>query len=161
MADKKEKKEKAPKAAKGEKSPKKKGIPLLAMIPIGIVAVAALPVTMIVVAGLIPSAVIAMTDRNPKRNQTVAVVALNIASTLYVALLLLKQGFSVEYAIKLLSQPIHFAIMWGGAGIGLALMTFVPQAVAQVLSSLAEIKIQKYRENQTELKKIWGDQVGQ
>jgi hypothetical protein len=158
MAGKKEKKEKAPKGAKGGK---KKGLPLLALIPLAIAGVAALPVTLVMVAGLIPSIVIAFTDRNPKRNLTVAVVALNIASTLYVVLLLLKQGFSIDYAIRLLSQPVHFAIMWGGAGIGLALMSFVPQAVAQVLSSVAEIKIQKYRDNQNEMKKTWGDQVGQ
>ncbi len=164
MADKKAKAgaKKEAKAAKGEAAPKKKGgISILLLVPLAIAAVVGLPATLVALAGMVPTFVAWFTDRSPKRSMLVAVGVLNITSTLYVVLMLVIKEFSLDYAARLLSDPANYMIMWGGAGLGMALYTFVPQAVAQVLAVVAEGKIKKYREHQAELKKIWGDQVGQ
>lgn len=167
MADKKAKpaakKEAGKKEAKGAKAgaAKKGGTPILLLIPLFIGAVAALPATLVAIAGLVPAFVAWFTDRSPKRSMMVAVGILNLTSTLYVVLMLVTKEFSLDYAVRLLSDPANYMIMWGGAGLGMALYSFVPQAVAQVLAVLAEGKIKKYRDHQVELKKTWGDQVGQ
>jgi hypothetical protein len=65
----------------------------------------------------------------------------------------------LDYAIRMLQDPLNWLIMWGGAGIGLALLTLIPPVVAQVLTSISEFKLQKIKVNQAEIRKIWGEDV--
>ncbi len=158
MADKKEKKEKAPKAEKVKSG--KKGLPLPLMIVLVIIGLIFLSITLVLVVGMLPAIVLSATDRSPKRNLTVGVGALNLSSTLYVIFALIKRGPTVEYAIQLLMDPANYLIMWAGAALALVLHKVIPAVVAQALAGMAEIKIQRLRENQKELKKTWGDGVG-
>jgi hypothetical protein len=158
MADKKEKAAKPAKAAKAKGS--KKGGRLKLLIITLIVAGCAVPaIGLIVLAGMIPSIVMGLTDRSHNKALSVCVSAPNAAGCLQAIIMMLPRGLSIEGAMNLLMQPETFLVMWGSAALGLGLFTFIPPLIAGVLASMAELKIGRLRHNQKELKRIWGDDV--
>ena len=148
-----------------EKKPAKKGgVGLIAFLIIIVGGLCLLPVTLIMLAGLIPSFAIAMSDRGRAKHFTVCVAALNCVGVVHMILELFKRNavttFSgIEYPMRLLSEPINWLIMWGGAGLGYALFAVIPPAIANLLSAMAQSKIETYKKNLTELQKTWGNDV--
>jgi hypothetical protein len=157
MADKKPKAEKAAKPGKEKKAGSKRKLLLFALIAVGVVIPGA---GVIMLAGLLPSLVIGLTDSSRGKSLTVCVASLNAAGVLHVVLELMRQGFSFEYALGLIYQPQTYIIMWGAAALGFGFFTFIPGLVAQAMAGMAEGKITRLRHNQQELKRLWGDQVG-
>lgn len=148
--------------AKPEKTAKagsKKGLPLFVIMLLGIIGLGALPVTLILIAGLIPTLVMAFTDRNPARHLTVCVGALNLVGISFVVLQMVKKGYGLDYALQLLIRPENWAIMLGGAALGYAIHTVIPPLVAQVLAAMAEGRVGKLKTNQQDIKKSWGAEV--
>jgi hypothetical protein len=153
-------KAKPAKQAKGKGEGKKGGNRLLAFIPLLFVAMTVLPLSMIALVGLIPTLVVLATDKSGARHMTATVGALNVAGVAAVALNLFKSGlYDFDYAIRLVTDPVNLAIMWGGAGVGTALFAFVPPMVAQALVVFSEIKIRKLKGHLADLVKMWGDEV--
>jgi hypothetical protein len=159
MAD----REPKPKTAKPGKEKKagssgtKRKLLIFALIAAGIAVPGA---GVVMLAGLLPSLVIGLTDSSRGKSLTVCVASLNAAGVLHVLLGLMQQGFSFEYALNLVSTPQTYVIMWGAAGLGFTFFTFIPGMVAQMLAGMAEGKIARLRHNQQELKRLWGDEVG-
>jgi hypothetical protein len=148
--------------AKKTKPVKKKGGTLwLAFVVLGIAGLFVLPLSMIVVVGFIPTIAMACTDKSRGRSVTVAVGALNMVGVTYLVIQLIQKGLSFDYALRLLSDPVHWLIMWGGAGLGYTLLYVIPPIVAHVLTSVSEFKIQKLKTNQDEIKKTWGKDVAE
>jgi hypothetical protein len=157
MADKKPKPEKKAKDGKEKKSGGKRKILVFALIAAGIAIPGA---GLIMLAGLLPSLVISLTDSSRGKALTVCVASLNAAGVLHVLLGLMQHGFAFEYALSLVYQPQAYIIMWGAAALGFSFFTFIPGLVAQAMAGMAEGKITRLRYNQQELKRLWGDQVG-
>lgn len=152
----------AAKPAKGAKAPKGggkgKGL-FMSFIILGIAALFVLPASIVAFCGFIPTIATALTDKSRARSVTVAVGALNLTGVAYIVIQIFQKGMRLDYAMMLLQDPFNWLIMWGGAGIGLALLTLIPPIVAQVLTSISEFKLQKMKANQAEIRKIWGDDV--
>lgn len=136
-----------------------KGSKLIALMVLGVLGLCVLPVSVVALAGLLPSLVIFMTDKSRGRSVTVAIGALNITGVAYVVINMLRKDISLDYAVRILSDPANWLIMWGGAGFGYLLLSIIPPLVAQVLTTLSEIRSQKLKANQTEIRKIWGEDV--
>ncbi len=154
---------KAAKPAKGAKGAKPakgggKGL-LVPFVILGVAGVFVLPATIVALGGFIPTFATMITDKSRGRSMTVAVGALNMTGVAYIVIQLFQKGMRLDYAMMLLQDPLNWLIMWGGAGIGLALLTLIPPIVAQVLTSIAEFKLLKMKANQAEIRKIWGDDV--
>lgn len=147
------------KNAKGKSTGKKGGGLFPAFLILGIGSLFVLPATIVAVAGLIPTLATAITDKSRARSVTVAVGALNLTGVAYIVIQIFQKGMRLDYAIQLLQDPFNWLIMWGGAGIGLALLTLIPPIVAQVLTAISEFKLQKLKANQAEIRKIWGEDV--
>lgn len=145
--------------AEGKKAKKKGGIPLVALVLGGIAALLALPITLILVAALVPTFVLMLTDRSEKRSPTVCVGALNLSSAAVVVMQLMRTGLGFDNALALLMQPLNWLIMWAGAAVGWAILTFVPPVVAQLLAGMAEMRVVKLKKNLDEIKKNWSDSV--
>lgn len=144
----------------GDKKAKKKGgIPLVALILGGIAAMLALPITLVLAGALLPTGAIALTDRSEKRSATVCIGALNLASAVVVVMQLIRSGLSFDSALALLMQPMNWLIMWAGAAVGWAILTFVPPTVAQILAGMAEMRMTKLKKNLEDIKKNWSDSV--
>lgn len=137
---------------------KGKGL-FLAFLILGIGFLLVLPASIVVLAGLIPTIVMAMTDKSRGRSMTVAVGSLNLIGVAYIVIQIFQKGLRIDYAMQLLQDPLNWLIMWGGAGIGLALLSIIPPIVAQILTTISEIKLQKLKANQVEIRKIWGEDV--
>lgn len=130
-----------------------------AFLIIGIGSVFVLPASIVALAGLIPTLATAITDKSRAHSMTVAVGALNITGVVYIVMQVVQKGLHMDYAMQILQDPLNWLIMWGGAGIGLMLLTLIPPVVAQVLVTVSELKIQKMKSNQAEIRKIWGEDV--
>ncbi len=146
------------KASKGKGTGKGRGL-FPAFLILGVASVFVLPASVVAAAGLIPTLVTAMTDKSRARSVTVAVGALNLTGVAYVVIQIFQKGLRLDYAMQLLQDPLSWLIMWGGAGIGMALLTLIPPIVAQVLTTLSELKLQKLKSNQAEIRKTWGEDV--
>lgn len=156
-----EKKEKTGKKDKPKKEGKKGGGKIKLLILLLIIAGGAVPALgLVVLAGMIPTLAMGLTDRSNGRSLTVCVATLNAAGVFQVVLMLLARGLSLENSIGLLMRPETFLMMWGAAALGFGLFSFIPPLVASFLMRLSEIKIARLRSNQKELKRIWGDEVG-
>ena len=144
---------------KGAKGAKGKGGLMPAFIILGIGGLCVLPASIVAFCGLIPTIATTFTDKSRGRSVSVAVGALNLTGVAYIVIQLGMKGMRLDYAITLLQDPMNWLIMCGGAGIGLALLSLIPPIVAQVLTTLSEIKLQKLKANQVEIRKIWGEEV--
>lgn len=160
MAEKKKEKSKEKEKKAAPSAPKKKGGMGFLIPPVlGLAAIFFLPATLVIVCGMLPAAVIFLTDRSQGKNMAVAVGALNLTGVVNILIILAQKGLTLDYAMQILREPSNWLVMWGGAGIGYALFSFIPPVVAQVLAFMADYKIQKLKANQVELAKIWGDKV--
>lgn len=149
----------AKKGAKGAAGGgKAKGL-AVSFVILGIGAVFVLPATIVALCGFIPTIATMLTDKSRGRSMTVAVGSLNLTGVAYIVVQLFQKGMRLDYAMMLLQDPLNWLIMWGGAAIGLALLTLIPPVVAQVLTSISEFKLQKMKANQAEIRKIWGEDV--
>lgn len=150
----------AAKGAKGAKGGGKKKNGLFpAFLILGIGSLFVLPASIVALAGLIPTLATAMTDKSRAHSVTVAVGSLNLTGVVYVVIQIFQKGLRFDYAMQLLQDPLNWLIMWGGAGIGLALLSLIPPIVAQVLTTISEFKLQKLKANQAEIRKMWGEDV--
>lgn len=153
----------APKAggknAKGKGDGKKGGGLFPAFLILGIGSLFVLPASIVALAGLIPTLATAMTDKSRARSVTVAVGSLNLTGVAYLVIQIFQKGLRMDHAMQVLQDPLNWLIMWGGAGIGLALLSLIPPIVAQVLTTISEFKLQKLKANQVEIRKIWGEDV--
>lgn len=130
-----------------------------AFLILGVGSVFVLPASIVALGGFIPTLVTALTDKSRARSVTVAVGALNLTGVAYIVIQIFQKGTRMDYAIQLLQDPLTWLIMWSGAGIGMALLTLIPPVVAQVLTTLSELKLQKLKANQAEIRKTWGEDV--
>ncbi len=146
------------KTAKGVKKKGKGGL-VPAFLILGVGAVLVLPASMVALAGLVPTLVMAMTDKSRAYSVTVAVGSLNLTGVVYVVIPVFQTGLRMDVAMNILQQPLNWLVMWGGAGLGLALLSLIPPVVAQVLTSISEFRLQRLRANQADIRKIWGDDV--
>lgn len=143
--------------AKGAKG--KKGGLLPAFLILGVGALFVLPASVVALCGFIPTLVTAFTDKSRARSVTVAVGALNLTGVFYVVLPIFQKGLRLDHAMQVLQDPLNWLMMWGGAGIGMALLSIIPPVVAQGLTAISEFKLQKLKANQVEIRKIWGEDV--
>lgn len=150
------------KGAKGGKAPKGggkgKGL-FMSFVILGIAALFVLPASIVALCGFIPTIATALTDKSRGRSVTVAVGSLNLTGVAYIVIQIFQKGLRFDYAMSLLQDPFNWLIMWGGAGIGLALLSLIPPIVAQVLTTISEFKLQKMKANQAEIRKVWGEDV--
>lgn len=149
-----------PKKARHKKAEKKGGRFLL-LLAIVIIAIAVLPLTVIVAGGMVPAFTALCLESSPAKNRTIAVGCLNSVGVIYLSILLFKKAFTVATALFLLSQPLNWIILWGGAAVGIGLFTLIPAIITQILVTFAELKIKKLQSQQQKLKQDWGSDVAE
>jgi hypothetical protein len=129
---------------------------------VGVMILSSLPFMMptaIVLLGLLPTFVIALTDREPGMYKAYTIGAMNFAGVIPFLVDLWKKNHSTDYAFMIMSNPNNLLIMFGCAAIGHLINISVPMAIAIVSQFGAEIKIRNLRRQQELMKKLWGDDV--
>src|ERR1700722_9239182 len=105
----------ARKVAQGGKAQASRGLDWTAGLAIlaTAMAVAALPLCAVLAAGLVPSAVAFMVDRQPGRYLVKSVTPANLAGTLVPVLTLFRTDFSLSGAMHVLADPHNWLVMFG------------------------------------------------
>jgi hypothetical protein len=124
-----------------------------------ILAVTALPLCVLFVAGLLPTFVAALVDRHRGRYLARAVAATNLAGLVLPVLELLRLGVSLAGIAHILGLPYIWLVMYGAAGMGWLLNLAMP-SLARVIVDLRADQLQHQLELRTaDLVKEWGEEV--
>lgn len=148
--------------AKAPASPaKKKGGPngtimLIAVTPL---ALAFMSYTVVLLAGMVPTFIAYISDRERQKLTALTVGALNLAATVPVMLQLVEGGASMSAAMRLLSSPFNWTIMFAGAGLGWIFALVVPALIAGFVLARDKAKLGDIRTRQQQLVDEWGETV--
>ena len=128
---------------------------------LGLIAalVTALPFCVLLAAGMVPSAVAAFVDRNPRRYLTGTVAILNLAGMVVPVLALLRAGISVDGALQVLSDGRNWIIMYGAAGLGWMLDTAMPSVGRVIVDHRAEREERRLTRRAEQLVADWGNEI--
>ncbi|MBM3488015.1 MAG: hypothetical protein FJX67_15510 [Alphaproteobacteria bacterium] len=129
-------------------------VPLLIVL-----AVVAAPTTIVFLAGMMPSAVAVIIDTTPGRYAARCVFALNLAGLAPFLRLLWYGPNDVPAALRIVSDPYAWLVIYGAAGIGWLLFLGLPDAIAMVKKLEADRQVRKHRDRQHELVEEWGPSI--
>lgn len=124
-----------------------------------VVAVFAAPTTIVFLAGMMPSAVAVIIDTTPGRYAARCVFALNLAGLAPFLRLLWYGPNDVPAAVRIVSDPYAWLVIYGAAGIGWLLFLGLPNAIAMVKKLEADRQARRLRERQHELVEEWGPSI--
>jgi len=124
-----------------------------------VLAIFALPLLIVFVAGMIPTAVAAIVDRDPEKLAAIAVGPLNFAGTLPIMLEVMQNGNDMGAMGIALGSPFSWLVMYGAAGMGWLLYMGLPAMTSNVVAKQSERQIDKLIERQRELVREWGPEV--
>lgn len=121
--------------------------------------VAVLPTTLILVVGLVPSAVAFFADTSRERTLGMTVLTLNIAGILPLLLKLWHQGHTNQQALDILMNPMMLLFILVPSGCGWLLYQYMPYLVIGIMRRKAESRIKTLEKYQEDLVEQWGPTV--
>lgn len=151
-------------AARRHKSKKKKagkpGIsPWLIVTIMTPVAIFAMPTTLLLVAGMVPTVIAWIVDRDPEKYAPMTVGALNFCGILPFLLDLWKHQHTVLAATRTLADPLTWMIMLGAAGVGWVIYYSVPPMVVSFELARSQRRIEAQNTRKKDLVEEWGVEV--
>jgi hypothetical protein len=132
---------------------------LMLAVTLSIGAVAMLPTTILIMAGMIPTAVAYFVDSSRERGLGPTVLFLNFAGIMPSLFKLWQHGHSVSRALELVLQPMNMLVMLLPAAFAWLLYMYVPILVSGVLRRNAEARIKRIERDQEYLIDQWGSLV--
>lgn len=126
---------------------------------LAVLAVMLLPTTIIIVIGLIPSAVAFFVDSSRERLLGSTVFALNLAGVFPAILRLWKSGHHMDNAIAIITQPSVLMMILVPSGIGWLLYIYTPHFVSKIIRKRAEGRMRSLEKSQKELIEQWSPSV--
>jgi hypothetical protein len=146
--------------ARKESSPTRKGGLWGVVLLIPMVAMAtALPLCVLFAAGMLPSAVAALVDRNPRRYLTGTVAILNLAGMVIPVLALFKAGLRIDGTWQVLADGRNWIIMYGAAGIGWVLDSAMPSIGRVIVDYRVEREERRLARRAEQLIAEWGNDI--
>lgn len=120
-----------------------------------------LPTTIIIIIGMLPTLVTAVTDRNPAKSATVTVGSMNAAGV-FPALLKLWQGsHTIPGALSVISDHTTLVVMYSAALIGVVIYNNVTPFVSVMIYRKMRQRARDIEKHLKALKEVWGDDVSQ
>ncbi len=118
---------------------------------------AALPLCVVLAAGMLPAGVAFFIDRSPRHDLARTVTAANLAGVVLPAVALLHLEFSFSGALTILREPQNWLIMYGAAAIGWGLYAAMPALAGIVLEIRARQAEQRLIARAAEIASEWGE----
>src|SRR5690606_21486032 len=106
---------------------------LVTAFALAVAVILLMPTTLIVVVGMLPTAVAAFVDNSRERLAGLTLGCMNFAGVMMPLMELWKTGHTVDIAVSILVQPYMLLVMYGGAAIGLLLYINTPLMVSGIL----------------------------
>jgi hypothetical protein len=122
-------------------------------------ALAALPLCILVLAGTLPTAVAVIVDRHRGRYLARTVGAMNFAGVVPGALRLWEAGITFQSLEQVIGSPYSWLVMYGAAAIGWVLYFCVPPVVAMVLEVKVDETKRRLEARAKALIDEWGEEV--
>jgi len=122
-------------------------------------AVVMLPTTLIVLVGLVPSAVAFFVDTSRDRTLGPIVLPLNIAGILPLVITLWKHGHTMQESLNLLTDPMMLALVLLPSSFGWMLFNYTPHLVSGIMRRRAESRIRSLEKYQEDLVEQWSNAV--
>ena len=149
-------------AARSKKRPRSAGKGAMIVLLLMFMALAAglfLPTSIVLGAAMVPTIVALLTDQDPEKYATLTVGPLNFCGVLPMAITLWSGENSLTQALRLLSDPVNWLMMYGAAGLGWMLFYMIPPVVAAFVVRRHEAEIARLTEHQEKLVEEWGAEV--
>ncbi len=131
----------------------------MAVIIITVLAVTALPICILVVAGMLPTAAAALVDRHPRRYLARTIGAVNLAGVAPGVLRLWESGTTFVALRQVIGSPYTWLLMYGAAAIGWALYSCVPSIVAMAIEIRDNDAKRRLEARAQALTEDWGPEV--
>lgn len=129
------------------------------VIIITALAMIALPLCILIVAGCLPTIVAVLVDRHRRRYLARTVGAMNLAGVLPGALKMWMVGISFHSLLQVINSPYAWLVMYGGAAGGWLLYFAVPPIVAMAFEVNTDDTRRRLEARAKALIEEWGDQV--
>ncbi len=150
-------------AKKRKKKHKKKSIITFRGILVSIAAVAFmimfLPTTFLLAVGLLPTFVAILVDREPGKNKSFTIGAMNFAGCFPYLLGLWTKSNSMDLAMHYLSEPKTIIIIYSVAALGYLINWAITMGVSSILVQKSHMRIKKIGEEKVALEERWGKKV--
>lgn len=127
---------------------------------IGPAALVMASTTIVMLAGMIPTMVAYVIDRDSKKPAAISVGGFNFCGCLPFAIDLIKAGdHGINRAFLTLAQPLSWMLMFGAAAVGWAFYFGVPPLIAGAEVAKAERRIEAMKKRKVALVQEWGPDV--
>jgi hypothetical protein len=117
--------------------------------------IAAPALTVLALAGMLPTAVAWMIDRYRPRYLAMAVAMTNFAGVLPI-LLMQKAGAGLDTVERVMADPFAWLAMYGGAGVGWLLLAVAPAFSRAMLQANTAMQHERLRRVAALLRQEWG-----
>lgn len=131
----------------------------LLLIVLMITAAVMLPVTLLLLVGMMPTIAVGFMDKSPERMKAFTVGALNFASCFPFVIELIDVGFNTNAAFAMIMDAQNIIIMFSGAIAGYLIEWATVGFVAAIMIEQAKAKMKNMKEKQEELVERWGREV--
>jgi hypothetical protein len=121
-----------------------------------VMIVIAPPTFLLILFGLAPTWVAFVTDRSHGRARAFAIGTFNLAGTVPFFVQIWRSEHQMDVALKLLSEPMSWLIMYGAASIALVLVWIGPSISSLVMEYRDSSRAKRLGRRQTELLNNWG-----
>lgn len=118
-----------------------------------------LPTTFLIAVGMLPTFVALAVDREPGKNKSFTIGAMNFAGCFPYLLDLWTRSNSMDLAVHHISDPKTIIIIYSAAGVGYLINWFVTMAVSSILVQRSRARIAKIEEEKQDMEQRWGKKV--
>lgn len=118
-----------------------------------------MPTTFLIVVGMLPTFVAIAVDREPGKNKSFTIGAMNFAGCFPYLLGLWTKSNSMELAINYLADPKTIIIIYSIAGLGYLINSAVTIVVSSILVQRSRLRIAKIEDEKLALEERWGKKV--
>lgn len=146
--------------AKGKGGRKRSFVTTFVSLPLCLaIAVIALPTTIVVMVGLVPTFAARFTDTTRGFYTTRCVGALNFAGIAPFLRILWTGAHDIAQAKQIVSSPFTWLVAYGAAGLGWLLFLSLPNAVVMFKTMEYDLLLRRLRQRQQELVEEWGPTI--
>ncbi|MFY8092700.1 MAG: hypothetical protein ACOVN0_04380 [Niveispirillum sp.] len=135
------------------------GSALLLLVLLAPAGLMMMPTSVLILAGLAPTFVAYLIDRDPEKSAALTVGAMNLCGVAPYIVRLWQRGHEMSVTLRMLADPGTWLVMFGAAAMGWLLYFFIPQIVAAVMSLRSQSKIKELEERRGMLIADWGTDV--
>jgi hypothetical protein len=131
----------------------------LSIVIVTVMAVAALPLCLLFVGGMLPTVVAAIVDHHSRRYLARTVAATNLVGVLPPALQMWEAGIAFSSLQAVIANPYTWLLMYGAAGVGWLLYFGMPPLVRVLVDLRSEEAKQRLEARAKMLVEEWGEEV--